>query len=58
LFKASITDLILLKQVFEGADGIFHEAAIASVPRSIANPLATNEANGTGTFHVLIAARN
>ena len=56
--QASITDLPLLKQVFEGADGIFHEAAIASVPRSIANPLATNEANVTGTLHVLIAARD
>lgn len=56
--QGSITDLPLLKQVFEGADGVFHEAAIASVPRSIANPLATNEANVTGTLHVLIAARD
>jgi len=37
--KGSITDLPLLKTVFEGADGIFHEGAIASVPRSLANPL-------------------
>lgn len=56
--QGSITDLPLLKQVFEGADGVFHEAAIASVPRSIANPLATNETNVTGTLHVLIAARD
>jgi len=56
--QASITDLPLLKHIFEGADGVFHEAAIASVPRSIANPLATNEANVTGTLHVLIAARD
>ena len=48
----------VLKKIFEGADGIFHEGAIASVPRSIANPLATNEANVTGTLNVLIAARD
>ncbi len=56
--QGSITDLPLLKKLFEGADGIFHEGAIASVPRSIANPLATNEANVTGTLNVLIAARD
>ncbi|WP_292428093.1 SDR family oxidoreductase [Methanoregula sp.] len=56
--NGSITDLVLLQKTFEGADGIFHEGAIASVPRSIANPLATNEANVTGTLHVLIAARD
>ena len=54
----SITHLSVLKKIFEGADGIFHEGAIASVPRSIANPLATNEANVTGTLNVLIAARD
>jgi UDP-glucose 4-epimerase len=54
----SITNLSELKKTFEGADGIFHEGAIASVPRSIANPLATNEANVTGTLNVLIAARD
>lgn len=56
--KGSITDLSLLKKTVEGADGIFHEGAIASVPRSIANPLASNEANVTGTLNVLVAARD
>lgn len=54
----SIIDLPLLAKTFEGADGIFHEGAIASVPRSIANPVATNEANVTGTLNVLVAARD
>jgi UDP-glucose 4-epimerase len=58
LMKGSITDLPLLKKILKGADGIFHEGAIASVPRSIANPLATNEANVTGTLNVLIAMRD
>ena len=58
LVEGSITDLPLLMDTFPGADGIFHEAAIASVPRSIANPVATNEANVTGTLNVLVAARD
>ena len=56
--QGSVTDLPLLSGTFAGADGIFHEAAIASVPRSIADPVATNEANVTGTLNVLIAARD
>jgi len=56
--QGSITDLPLLQKIFAGADGIFHEGAIASVPRSIANPIATNEANVTGTLNVLVAARD
>ena len=54
--QGSITNLPLLKEICAEADGIFHEAAITSVPRSIKNPLATNEANVTGTLNVLIAA--
>jgi UDP-glucose 4-epimerase len=52
----SITNFALVKEICEGADGIFHEAAIASVPRSIKNPLATNEANVSGSLNVLVAA--
>jgi UDP-glucose 4-epimerase len=56
--RGSVTNFNLLKKIFDGADGIFHQAAIASVPRSIANPIATNEANVTGTLNVLVAARD
>jgi UDP-glucose 4-epimerase len=56
--KGSVTDLPLLKEIFSSTDGVFHEAAIASVPRSIANPVATNEANVTGTLNILVAARD
>lgn len=54
----SITDLPLLKKVFQGIDYVFHQAAIPSVPRSIENPGATHEANITGTLNVLLAARD
>lgn len=56
--QGSITDLPLLKEHFSGADGVFHEAAIASVPRSVSDPLETNDINLTGTLNVLLAARD
>ena len=52
--EGSITDLDLLMETFPGADGIFHQAAIPSVK----NPLASNEANVTGTVSVLVAAKD
>ena len=58
LVKGSVTDLDLLRKIFEGADYVFHQAAIPSVPRSIKDPVSTNEANVTGTLKVLIAARD
>jgi UDP-glucose 4-epimerase len=54
----SINDLSLLKEVFKGADGIFHLGAIASVARSVDDPVATHETNLTGTLNVLLAARD
>lgn len=56
--EGSIGDLSLLKRLFRNIDFVFHLAAIASVPRSIENPLATNETNVTGTLNVLLAARD
>ena len=58
LVKGSVTDLDLLRKIFKGADYVFHQAAIPSVPRSIKDPVSTNEANVTGTLKVLIAARD
>jgi len=56
--NGTITDLPLLKKIFTGADGVFHEAAIASVPYSVAHPLETHDINLSGTFNVLSAARD
>ncbi|NVO65997.1 SDR family oxidoreductase [Methanofollis tationis] len=56
--RGSVTDLPLLQRIFAGADGVFHQAALPSVQRSVENPLATHEANVTGTLNVLIAARD
>ncbi len=41
-----------------GTRYVIHEAALASVPRSLDDPLGTHAANGTGTLNLLIAARD
>jgi len=52
-----ITEIDLEKS-FEGCDYVFHHAAMASVPASVADPLNCNLVNVTGTLKVLIAARD
>ena len=56
--KGDIRDLNFLKNEFEGADYIFHQAAVVSVPKSVEDPVSTNEVNVNGTLNVLIAAKN
>ncbi len=56
--KGSIGDLDALRTLFKGADYVFHQAALPSVPRSIADPLETHRHCATGSLHVLIAARD
>lgn len=41
-----------------GVDYVLHQAALGSVPRSIADPITTNAANITGFLNMLVAARN
>lgn len=54
----SITNFSLLKELFQGAIYVFHQAALPSVPRSVKDPLAASEVNITGTLNVLLAARD
>ena len=56
--EADLRDLAAMHEVCRGVDYIFHEAALASVPRSIKDPDATNGCNVTGTLNLLIAARD
>ncbi len=53
LVQGSITDGKLLALMLEGVDGIFHQAALPSVPRSIHDPLSTHDCNATGTLQLL-----
>ena len=55
--EGTILDDDALDQAFAGADAVVHLAALGSVPRSVANPLASHHANATGTVMVLEAAR-
>jgi UDP-glucose 4-epimerase len=56
LHKADIQRYEEIAPVIRGADVVFHEAAIPSVPRSIDDPVPSHEVNIDGTFQVLRAA--
>ncbi len=56
--EGSITNLDLLQKLFKDVEYVFHQAAIASVPRSINDPVASNNANINGTLNVLVAAKD
>lgn len=55
--EGSILDFETLVIAANGVDSIVHLGAIPSVPRSVANPRASHDANATGTLNVLEAAR-
>ena len=57
LREGTILDTDLLDDACNGATAIVHLAARPSVPRSLTDPVATHEANATGTLRVLEAAR-
>lgn len=56
--QGSICDKVTCEKAFKGIDYILHEAALCSVPRSIANPIATHNVNVSGFLNVLVAARD
>lgn len=58
LHEIDIQDRAALQPVFEGADTVFHLAAIPSVPRSIADPDPSHAVNINGTYSVFSAARD
>lgn len=46
------------KKATEGIDYVFHEAALGSVPRSIKDPITSNDVNVTGFLNMLVASRD
>jgi UDP-glucose 4-epimerase len=56
LHDVDIRDYPAVASAIRGADVVFHEAAIPSVPRSIHEPVPSHEVNINGTFNVLRAA--
>ena len=57
LIEGDIRDYEVTRQAAEGVGIVFHEAAIPSVPRSVADPRLNHETNVDGTFNLLMAAR-
>lgn len=57
LFEGDIRSYHLVRRAMDGIEVVLHQAALPSVPRSIADPLTTNEVNVEGTLNVLEAAR-
>lgn len=56
--QASLTDAKALSRALQNVEWVFHEAAIPSVPRSVAEPAETHEASVNATFSLLLAARD
>jgi UDP-glucose 4-epimerase len=57
ILRGDVRDARLLAQACEGAEVVFHQAAVASVEASMADPVATGSVNVEGTVGVLEAAR-
>lgn len=56
--EGDILDPVLCRQACDGVDYVLHQAALGSVPRSIDDPVRTNEVNVTGFLNMLVAARD
>lgn len=55
--EGDLADPAVCAKVCAGVEVVFHEAALASVPRSVADPVATNTNCVTATLNVLVAAK-
>ncbi len=58
LIEGDIRDLDTCKKACENQDFVLHEAALGSVPRSINDPITTNDVNVGGFLNMLVAARD
>lgn len=56
--EGDIRDLGVCQAACAGVDYVLHQAALGSVPRSIADPVTTNEVNISGFLNMLVAARD
>lgn len=58
LFEADIRNFEQCKVAVKGMNMVSHQAALGSVPRSIENPLPTNEINAQGFIHMITASKD
>lgn len=57
LIIGDVRHFACVESVVQGQDAVFHQAALSSVSRSMADPVSTHEVNATGTLNVLEACR-
>lgn len=58
LIEGDIRNLEDCRKALEGASHVLHQAALGSVPRSVNDPITTNDVNVTGFLNMLVAARD
>jgi UDP-N-acetylglucosamine 4-epimerase len=58
LIEGDIRNLTDCKKAVEGADYVLHQAALGSVPRSIKDPVTSNDVNVSGFLNMLVASRD
>ena len=58
LVEVDIRCYHIVREAVENVDFILHQAALPSVPRSVKDPLTTNEVNVVGTLNILNAAKD
>ncbi|MDR2915253.1 MAG: SDR family oxidoreductase [Tannerella sp.] len=58
LIEGDIRDLETCRKAVEGMEYVLHEAALGSVPRSIKDPITTNEVNVSGFLNMLVVSRD
>lgn len=58
LIEGDIRDMETCRKAVDGIDYVLHEAALGSVPRSINDPITSNEVNVSGFLNMLVAARD
>ncbi|WP_348267239.1 SDR family oxidoreductase [Edaphobacter paludis] len=56
--EMDLQDVAGMKSACEGIDYILHQGALASVPRSVKDPVSSHESNINGTLNLLVAARD
>ena len=58
LIEADIRNIVQCRDSVSGVDYVFHQAALGSVPRSLKDPISTNDVNVSGFLNMLIASRD
>jgi nucleoside-diphosphate-sugar epimerase len=58
LIEGDLRNLDTVRRAVGGVDYVLHQGALPSVPRSVADPVLSNEINVSGTLNLLVAARD